>query len=64
MIQRTALTVWNFHSDFDFESDDSDDDAWSPNKSVYSAYKDWLFHLKWDDKILAMLLYDVVYKPV
>ena len=46
-------------SDFHLESDDSDDDAWSPNESVYSAYEDWLFHLERDDKkMLAMLLYD------
>ena len=46
-------------SDFGFESDNDDDDAWSPNEGVYGAYKDWLFHLERDDKkMLAMLLYD------
>ena len=41
-------------SDFHFELDDCDNNAWSPNESVYSAYEDWLFQ----DDMLVMLLYD------
>ena len=44
-------------SDFHLELDDSDDDAWSPNESVYSAYEDWLFHLEWDDNAALWQLY-------